>query len=167
MMARLHGGGERNIDPGFKVFKDEVGPNVLAYEPSPGKMTELFQSGQALIAVWGSGRVKALADTGFPADFVYPKEGGIALGVAACPIAGAKHASARKPSCKILLDAGDPGRAAKGAGLGPSNKTVELPEERGGRRSATRSSADADWTSSTRSARNGQSAWESRGRALS
>src|SRR3984893_16043913 len=91
MMARLRGGGERDIDPGFKAFRDEVGPNVLVYEPSPGKMTELFQSGQALIAVWGSGRAKALADTGFPAAFVYPKEGGIALGVAACPIAGAKH----------------------------------------------------------------------------
>ena len=47
MMAKLRGGGEKNIDPGFKAFKDEVGPNVLVYEPSPGKMTELFQSGQA------------------------------------------------------------------------------------------------------------------------
>ena len=58
MLARMNGGGENNIDPGFKVFKDEINPNVLAYEPSPGKMTELFQSGQAVIAVWGTGRVR-------------------------------------------------------------------------------------------------------------
>jgi len=45
-----NGGGEKNIDPGFKVMKEDVNPNVLAYEPSPGKMTELFQSGQAAIA---------------------------------------------------------------------------------------------------------------------
>src|SRR5436189_5264685 len=51
MFARLNGGGEKNIDPGFKVMKEQVNPNVLAYEPSPGKMTELFQSGQAQIAV--------------------------------------------------------------------------------------------------------------------
>src|SRR6201989_13530 len=64
MMARLRGGGEKKIDPGFKAVKEEIGPNVLVYEPSPGKMTELFQSGQAVIAVWGSGRAKAVGDNG-------------------------------------------------------------------------------------------------------
>ena len=44
MFARMNGGGEKNIDPGFKVMKEQINPNVLAYEPSPGKMTELFQS---------------------------------------------------------------------------------------------------------------------------
>ena len=71
--ARAGGGGEKNIDPGFKAFKDKIGPNVLVYEPSPGKMTELFQSGQAVIGVWGTGRVKSFADTGFPVGFAYPK----------------------------------------------------------------------------------------------
>ena len=45
MYARIGGGGEKNIEPGFKVMKDQINPNVLVYEPSPGKMTELFQSG--------------------------------------------------------------------------------------------------------------------------
>jgi putative spermidine/putrescine transport system substrate-binding protein len=126
MMARLRGGGERDIDPGFKAFRNEVGPNVLVYEPSPGKMTELFQSGQALIAVWGSGRAKALADTGFPAAFVYPKEGGIALGVAACPIAGAKHSSDAQTFVQFLLTPEIQVVLAKGAGLGPANRTVDL-----------------------------------------
>ena len=93
--AQQRGGSETNMDPGFKAFKDEIGPNVVAYEPSPGKMTELFQSGQAVLAVWGSGRAKALADTGFPAAFVYPKEGGVALGVATCPVAGSKERARR------------------------------------------------------------------------
>ena len=75
MYARMNGGGEKNIDPGFKVMKDDINPNVLVYEPSPGKMTELFQSGQGQIAVWGTGRVQAFANTGFPVDFIYPKEG--------------------------------------------------------------------------------------------
>src|SRR5690349_18699720 len=97
--AKLGGGGEKNIEPGFKAFKDVIGPNVLVYEPSPGKMTELFQSNQAVIAIWGSGRAKALADTGFPAAFTYPKEGGIALGVAACPVAGA----ADKPEAQSFI----------------------------------------------------------------
>jgi putative spermidine/putrescine transport system substrate-binding protein len=133
MMARLRGGGEKKIDPGFKAIKDEVGPNVLVYEPSPGKMTELFQSGQALIAVWGSGRAKALADTGFPADFIYPKEGGIALGIATCPIAGAKNQPEADAFVQFLLSPEIQVVLAKGAGAGPANKKVDLkPEERVG-----------------------------------
>ena len=73
MLSKMNGGGETNVDSGFKIFKDEINPNVLAYEPSPGKMTELFQSGQAVIAVWGTGRVQSFANTGFPVDFVYPE----------------------------------------------------------------------------------------------
>ena len=53
MYARMNGGGEKNIEPGFKVMKADINPNVLVYEPSPGKMTELFQSGQANIARLG------------------------------------------------------------------------------------------------------------------
>ena len=128
--AKLAGGGEKNIEPGFKAFKDEIGPNVLVYEPSPGKMTELFQSGQAVIAIWGSGRAKALADTGFPAAFIYPKEGGIALGVAACPVAGAADKPEAQTFIQYLLSPEAQAVLASGAGLGPVNKTVELPPEK-------------------------------------
>src|SRR5205085_497334 len=129
MEARLHGGGEKNIDPGFKVFKDEIGPNVLVYEPSPGKMTELFQSGQALLAVWGSGRAKAFADTGFPAAFVYPKEGGVVLGIGACAVAGSKNAAEAQAFLQYLVSAEAQRSFALVAGNGPVNKTVELTAE--------------------------------------
>ncbi len=128
--AKLGGGGEKNIEPGFKAFKDAVGPNVLVYEPSPGKMTELFQSGQAVIAVWGSGRAKALADTGFPAAFVYPKEGGIALGVASCPVAGGADKPEAQTFLQYLLSPDAQTVLANGAGLGPVNKMVQLPPEK-------------------------------------
>lgn len=127
MMARVRGGGEAAIDPGFKAFKDDIGPNVLAYEPSPGKMTELFQSGQAVFGVWGSGRAKALADqTGFPIEFVYPKEGALALGVAACPVAGSKNDKEAQAFVQYLLSPEVQKILAKGAGFGPTNRTVQL-----------------------------------------
>lgn len=133
MMARLNGGGEKNIEPGFKEFTDKINPNVLAYEPSPGKMTELFQSGQANIAVWGSGRVKALADTGFPAAFVYPKEGGIVLASAACQVAGSKQAAEAQQFIQYMLMPTAQTALAVDAGFGPMNKTVELkPEQQAG-----------------------------------
>ena len=127
MMAMVRGGSERNIDPGFKAFKDDIGPNVLAYEPSPGKMTELFQSGQAVIGVWGSGRAKALADqTGFPIEFVYPKEGGIVLGVAACPIAGSRNAAEAQAFMQYLATPEVQFILARNAGFGPTNQKVKL-----------------------------------------
>jgi putative spermidine/putrescine transport system substrate-binding protein len=133
MVARMKGGGEKSIDPGFKAFKDEIGPNVLAYEPSPAKMTELFQSGQAVVAIWGSGRAKALADTGFPAEFVYPKEGGVVLGIAACPVAGSKNDKEAQAFVQFLVTPEAQVVLAKGAGAGPVNMNVKLsPEEQKG-----------------------------------
>lgn len=128
-MAHLNGGGESNIDPGFKVFKDEINANILAYEPSPAKMTELFQNGQAVLGVWGSGRVKAFADTGFPVAFVYPKEGGYALGVAACPIEGSKNAAEANAFIQFMLSPPIQKAMAVGGGFGPSNMTVTLTAE--------------------------------------
>ncbi|HRK19421.1 MAG TPA: ABC transporter substrate-binding protein [Hyphomicrobiaceae bacterium] len=130
MMARVRGGGEANIEPGFKAFKDDIGPSVLAYEPSPGKMTELFQSKQAVIGVWGSGRAKALGDqTGFPIEFIYPKEGGVALGVASCPIAGSKNDKEAQAFVQHLVSPEVQVILATGAGFGPTNQKVSLKPE--------------------------------------
>lgn len=129
MMARLNGGGEKNIDPGFKVFKDDIAPNVLAFEPQPGKMTELFQSGQAVIGVWGSGRVKAFQETGFPVEFVYPKEGAIALGISTCPVAKANPSPLAQEFIAWMLTPEMQAVHAKGAGSGPVNRNTKLSPE--------------------------------------
>lgn len=131
--AQLGGGGEANTDPGFKTIKDEINPNVLAYEPSPAKMTELFQNGQAVIGVWGSGRVKAFADTGFPAEFVYPKEGGYALGIAGCPVEGSKNAAEANAFLQYMLSPAVQVVMAVSSGSGPANtKVVLTPEQQKG-----------------------------------
>jgi putative spermidine/putrescine transport system substrate-binding protein len=127
--ARLNGGGEKNIDPGFKVMKDEVGPNVLAFEPQPGKMTELFQSGQAVLAVWGSGRVKAFQDTGFPVEFVYPKEGAIALGISECVTDKPNASPLAQQFVQFLLQPDIQAVLAKGSGAGPVNRATKLPPD--------------------------------------
>jgi len=127
MMAQIRGGGENKIDPGFAAFKTDIGPNVLAYEPSPGKMTELFQSKQAVIGVWGSGRAKALADqTGLPIDFIYPKEGGLALGIAACTIGGSKNEKEAQGFIQHLVTPEMQLAFARSAGSGPTNQKVTL-----------------------------------------
>ncbi|MBN9490811.1 MAG: ABC transporter substrate-binding protein [Alphaproteobacteria bacterium] len=129
MFARLNGGGEKDIEPGFKVMKNDVNPNVLAYEPSPGKMTELFESGQGLLAVWGSGRVQSFANTGFPVDFVYPKEGAVTLLASACPIAKANASPLASQFIEAMLQPKLQLILLKDYGYGPVNKKVEVPPE--------------------------------------
>ncbi len=126
MFAKLNGGGEKNIEPGFKVMKADVNPNVLVYEPSPGKMTELFQSGQGQIAVWGTGRVQAFANTGFPVDFIYPKEGAPILLASACPVAKAAANPLAQEFIKVMISAPVQTALAKEMGNGPVNTKVDV-----------------------------------------
>jgi len=128
-VAKANGGSENNIEPGFKVFINKIAPNVLAFEPSPGRMTELFQSGQAVLAVWGSSRAKALADTGFPAGFVYPKEGGAVIATGVCPVAGGANRPEAQAFIKYLLQPDMQVAMAKASGLAPVNRHAVLPPE--------------------------------------
>ncbi|WP_338829464.1 ABC transporter substrate-binding protein [Bradyrhizobium sp. 27S5] len=128
MLARMNGGSEANVDAGFKIFKNDINPNVLAYEPSPGKMTELFQSGQAVLAVWGTGRVQSFASTGFPVDFVYPKEGAATLLTTACPIAKPNASPLAGAFIKMLLDPKIQLVLLKEYGYGPVLKSLVIPE---------------------------------------
>ncbi len=126
MFARMNGGGENNIDPGFTVMKEQVNPNVLAYEPSPGKMTELFQSGQAVIGVWGTGRVASFAATGFPADFVYPKEGTVTLLASVCPVNKPNASPLAHDFVKMMVAPEFQAILAKQYGYGPVNKNAKV-----------------------------------------
>jgi putative spermidine/putrescine transport system substrate-binding protein len=126
MLARMNGGGEKNIDPGFKVMKEAVGANILAYEPSPAKHAELFQTGQAIFGVWGSSRVQALADTGAPVDFVYPKEGAPVVMVAICPVAKKSVSPKAHAFVKMMLEPAAQEIMAEHAGFAPVNTLAKL-----------------------------------------
>lgn len=128
MMARLNGGGENDIDPGFTAMTEDVAPNVLVFEPSSGKMSELFQSEEIALSIWGSGRTKSLADTGFSAAFAYPEEGAVALMIAACPVVDSDVPEEAQAFVDYLLDPEIQVRLADAMGAGPTNKNAELPE---------------------------------------
>ena len=169
MFARMNGGGEKSIEPGFKVMKDEVNANVLAYEPSPGKMTELFQSGQAVLAVWGSGRVQSFANTGFPVDFVYPKEGAVTLLASACPVEKANASPLASEFIKAMLEPSLQLILLKDYGYGPVNKTVQVPagaRQHGAARRARGQAHQPRLGHHQRPARGLDQALEPRGRAV-
>ncbi|MDT1060969.1 ABC transporter substrate-binding protein [Paracoccus sp. CPCC 101403] len=128
MAAKMNGGGEEKIDPGFDFFIDKVNDNVLAYEPSPGKMTELFQSEQAVIGVWGTGRVHSFAKTGFPVAFVYPKEKAVTLLAVACAVEKPDASPLANELVKEMLTPHVQDLMVSEYGYGPVNKNVEVPE---------------------------------------
>lgn len=128
-MARLRGGSEKNIDPGFKALKDEIGPNVLAWVSAPGEMDGMMQNGDVVMAVYGSGRAFALQGTGFPLKFIYPKEGGVALQVAACAVTPNSHSELSQAFIQHVLSPEVQAIQARENGFAPVNQTVSLPPE--------------------------------------
>jgi putative spermidine/putrescine transport system substrate-binding protein len=125
-LARTEGGDARNIEPGFRFMSDAVAPGVLSFETSSAKISELFQTGEAALAVWGSGRTQALADTGFPVAFATPKEGAVALVSMACPVAGSDVAELSRQLILYLLSPEVQAALAEQAGWGPVNRQVTL-----------------------------------------
>lgn len=129
VFAKLHGGSEKNIEPGFKAMLDEVGPNVEAWEPAPRKLSEMFQNGNTILAMHGSGRVQALKNTGFPVEAVYPKESTVALQVAACPIAKSPQPELAQKFLKFIVRPENQQLLAASEGWGPINKATKLPDD--------------------------------------
>jgi len=128
MFARMNGGSEKNIGPGFDALR-KFRKNVLVFEAQPGKHSELFQSKQAWIGVWGSGRVYALADTGFPVEFVYPREGAVALAVTMNVVKGARNRKLANEFINAMLEQDAQQVWADGFKFGPYNKHVKLPSD--------------------------------------
>ena len=126
MNARMNGGSEEKIDPGFDVVQKKIAPNVLAWEGSPGRMAQMLQTGEAGLVVWGNGRVQAVKDQGAPVEFVYPKEGAIALMTAICPVEGAPQPALAQAFLQFVLSAEVQAQLAEKQGWGPVNKTTKI-----------------------------------------
>lgn len=127
MMAKINGGSEQNIEPGFKVMEGKVAPNVLAWEGSPGNMAQLMQTGEAALVVWGNGRVQDVADQGAPVKFIYPKEGAPVIMSAGCVVAGGPHQALAQKFLEYLVSPNVQAVLADKAGFGPVNPGAKLP----------------------------------------
>ncbi len=128
-MARLNGGSEDKIDPGFEVVQKKIAPNVVAWEGSPGRMAQMLQTGEAALAVWGNGRVQALVDQGAPVEFVYPKEGAISIMTGVCVVEGAPQPALGQAFLQFLLTPEIQSQLADKQGWGPVNKNTKLPPD--------------------------------------
>jgi len=78
LAARLNGGDEKNIEPGFKIWIERA-TNLRALVTSNDQLKNMLVSGEALIAPWFTSIWKFWEDEGAPLGFVNPKEGVVAF----------------------------------------------------------------------------------------
>lgn len=128
MFARINGGNEENIEPGFNAIREQLAPKVVTWSSSNANMAQMFQNGDIDLSVWGSNRAVALKKTGFPVEFVYPDEGAPAIVASACAISDAPQPELAQ---KLLEYLTSPEVQAKLAneGFGPTNSITSLEGE--------------------------------------
>ena len=76
--ARLNGGSETNIDPGFKIWSEHA-TNWKAFINSNDALENLLVSGDAWLGPWYASIVHGWLTSNAPIGFVVPKEGAVAF----------------------------------------------------------------------------------------
>jgi putative spermidine/putrescine transport system substrate-binding protein len=112
--ARLNGGSEKNIDPGFKTWSEHA-DNFRALVDSNDAVKNALASGEAWIAPWFSAISRIWIKEGAPFAFAVPKEGAIGFPLYLAIAKGVTPA--QRAVCEdlinTLLDAKNAGRYAE------------------------------------------------------
>ncbi len=121
--ARLNGGDEFNIDPGFQVWGEHA-ENFRALVDSNDGVKNLLVSGDALYAPWFSSLATVWIKEGAPLAFAVPEEGAIAFPIYLTMVEGSTDA--QKKVCTDLLNTLlEPANAGKYGQLTNSIPVVE------------------------------------------
>lgn len=88
MLARLNGGGEEAIDPGFAAVK-EIMPYVNTVHTWSSELSNLMQLGEVWLGTTGSNLGPTLRAEGLPVEWIAPEEGSPAVGGGVSLVKGA------------------------------------------------------------------------------
>ena len=124
MAAKANGGSEQNIEPGFDKMK-QIAKNAVTFDKT-ADVSNYFLQGQTVASAWGSSRVFTLKETGFPIEFVIPKEGAPALMSTVSVVKGAPNEELAQKFVNYVLSEEVQAEFAKSLFDGPVNKKVKL-----------------------------------------
>lgn len=125
MLAKANGGGVDNIEPGFAKMK-EVAANIGSFVKGTD-MTPYFQQGEAWISVWTNSEMNRFVKaSGFPLEFVYPKEGAPVVMPMLNLVKGGPNAEMGAKLIDYLVSPEVQKQFAVNSKLGPVNSKVEL-----------------------------------------
>ncbi len=125
-LNKIEGGTLNNVDKGMALVKRTIKPIVKNYEGSSAKLSEQFQSGDVVLAPWGSGRAYSLSQTGFNVGFVYPKEKTVALLVSMCVVKNNNSTKLSKKLVEYMLTPAVQRKLADVKAWSPVNNTVSV-----------------------------------------
>lgn len=126
--ARLNGGSETDIDPGFEALQ-ELKPNLAAIYKTPDEMSRLLSSGEAWIGPWYADRLSSLKRDGAPVAFVTPEEGAIAVLSSMCIPKGTKQLDLAHDYIDYQLSAEVNKEFITTIAEGPTNSKVKLDDK--------------------------------------
>jgi len=128
MMAKINGGNEDNIDPGFEKMS-EVGKNIHTWWKKHPECQELFQRQEIYLSLWTDGRTAGAKSQGTNVEFALPKEGSF-------PLVSTVNVIEKSPVKKLamkyvnfLLSVQSGEIMADQMGYFPTNKNVKLTRE--------------------------------------
>lgn len=128
-IAKLHGGSEKNIEPGFEAVRKLL-PNVGAVAPNPGALATLFQQGQIDISFNYLNAILPLAQRGVAIAIAKPDSGWVLVRNSLHVIENSKNLDLAYVYLDTALsDEVQAQMAASPNFLAPTNKTVAFGSE--------------------------------------
>jgi putative spermidine/putrescine transport system substrate-binding protein len=128
MTARMDGGGERNIEPGFASLR-RLAPSVVTFWNQHAQVSQMFTQGDIWITTWTSDRAQGLIDQGGNIGWVIPQEGGYIIDSTIGIARGTRRLDAARRYVNFVLGEEAQAANARHTYLVPVNRNVRLPEE--------------------------------------
>ncbi|MBW2148437.1 MAG: extracellular solute-binding protein, partial [Deltaproteobacteria bacterium] len=122
-LARLSGGGEDNIDPGYAKVKTLL-PNIHTIHTWSSELAKLLQLGEVWMGTTGSNMGPAMKAKGFPAKWIAPKEGSPMMNGGMSIIANAPYRDVSHDFMNIYFSEEFQLRRIKESGISSPIKTV-------------------------------------------
>jgi putative spermidine/putrescine transport system substrate-binding protein len=126
MLARMEGGSEANIAPGFEAMKRLRGATIFR---APSDVQTLFSQGDIWIMPYDAASAVRTARMGLPIAFATPREGAPAVFLTACIAKNTRNADMSAAVIDRLLSPESQVAVAREVVWGPSNPTVQLPPD--------------------------------------
>jgi putative spermidine/putrescine transport system substrate-binding protein len=126
--AKMRGGDEKNIEPGFEMAK-EAAANVLEFLGNAGTVGALLQSKEAWISVAPLDLATISKAKGVPMEFVMPEEGSPLRSYTISLVKGAKNADTAQKVVNALLSAEVQSKLAASMQLIPVSTEVKQSDE--------------------------------------
>lgn len=125
MSARMNGGSDTNIDPGFAAMK-KLKPSIVTFWNQHAQVSQLFTQGDIAVTTWTSDRSQGFIDNGGNIGWVIPKEGGYIIDSTIGIAKGTKRLAAAQKYVNFVLSEKAQEANAKFTYLTPVNREAKL-----------------------------------------